>query len=259
MGNFVTKEGTLVANVAQTFNIGQLGTGSDSNAQSFAYANDDATHTHTISYNGQSMTVKPGETRTVSGLPLDPTMTIGGDAGSVGAYRLVASTASVPPTFALPQAGPIVTAALADGAVTEVKLEAYTATDTLLAKRCAVAVFDATADATLRAQGVHSFGPTLPDNCIITSAWIEPLTTPHSAGDLAKIALGSPDGATGILAATLVSDAKFVPGSPTATAVTGVATFPTKFTAAQKLIATVSVEDLTGGKFALHIEYDIGA
>jgi hypothetical protein len=118
MANFASKEGTLVANVAQTFNFKQL---LGVNASSLVYSNDDAAATHTLQVDGQNITVKPSEQRVLSGVQNWDVLTIGGDAGSTGAYRVYASSDEPAPLFYKPYGGPITTAAIADGAVTDAK------------------------------------------------------------------------------------------------------------------------------------------
>ena len=119
MANFASKENTLLAGVAQTFNFKQL---LGVNASSLVYSNDDASATHTLTIDGQSFTVKPGEQRVLSGVQNWDVLTIGGDAGSTGAYRVYASSDLPAPLFYKPYGGPITTTAIADGAVTDAKL-----------------------------------------------------------------------------------------------------------------------------------------
>jgi len=119
MANFASKEGTLAANVAQTFNFKAL---LGVNASSLVYSNDDAAATHTLQVAGQNITVKPSEQRVLSGVQNWDVLTIGGDAGSTGAYRVYASSDEPAPLFYKPYGGPITTTAIADGAVTDAKL-----------------------------------------------------------------------------------------------------------------------------------------
>lgn len=97
MANFAAKEGTLLANTAQTFNIKQLL--GNLGAQSLVYKNDDGAKDHILQLdNGQSVfTVKANEQRVVTGLADATLLTIGGDANSTGAYRLAVSTELQPP------------------------------------------------------------------------------------------------------------------------------------------------------------------
>lgn len=119
MANFASKEGTLGAGVAQTFNFKAL---LGVNASSLVYSNDDAAATHTLQIDGQNITVKPSEQRVLSGVQNWDVLTIGGDAGSTGAYRVYASSDEPAPLFYKPYGGPITTTAIADGAVTDAKL-----------------------------------------------------------------------------------------------------------------------------------------
>lgn len=119
MANFASKEGTLGVGVAQTFNFKQvLGV----NASSLVYSNDDAASTHKLTIDGQTISVLPGEQRVLSGVQNWDVLTIGGDAGSTGAYRCYASSDEPAPLFYKPYGGPITTTAIADGAVTDAKL-----------------------------------------------------------------------------------------------------------------------------------------
>ena len=99
MAYFAAKEDTLVANVAQTFNFkSQLG---GYGAQSLVYMNDSAnTHLLTLD-NGTKFTVKASKQRVVTGLSEATVLTIGGDAGSQGDYRLAASSELEPPIIEL--------------------------------------------------------------------------------------------------------------------------------------------------------------
>lgn len=119
MANFASKEGTLGAGVAQTFNFKQvLGV----NASSLVYSNDDSAATHKLTIDGQTISVLPGEQRVLSGVQNWDVLTIGGDAGSTGAYRCYASSDVPAPLFYKPYGGPVGTTGIADGAVTDAKL-----------------------------------------------------------------------------------------------------------------------------------------
>jgi hypothetical protein len=97
MANFCSKEGTLLANTAQSFNFDSL-IGS-TGAQSLVYKNDDGAKDHILQIDGgQSVfTVKANEQRVVTGLSDATVLTIGGDANSTGPYRLAVSTELEPP------------------------------------------------------------------------------------------------------------------------------------------------------------------
>lgn len=115
MAGFVSKEGTLVGNTSQTFNFRtELG----QPCKTLVYVNDDASATHRLVTNGQTVNVLAGEQAVLTGTDTYDTLVIGGDAGSTGAYRCRASTSDVPPLF-YTQAGfpngSVTTADLADG------------------------------------------------------------------------------------------------------------------------------------------------
>lgn len=119
MANIANYESTLVAGVAQTWNFKrELGVV----ATSLVYSNDDAAATHTLLLAGDTFTVKPSEQRVFTGVQNWDVLVIGGDAGSTGAFRVCASNDGQPPIFYKPYGGPITTAALADGSVTDAKL-----------------------------------------------------------------------------------------------------------------------------------------
>ena len=254
-----SKESTLVASTAQTFSFNDL---LGQPAASLVYQNDDASAVHLLTINGNTFHVKAGEQQVLTGCERYAELTIGGDVGSTGAYRCRASTDAEPPVLLKYLGASVATANIADGAVTEAKLQAASTRDVLAAKRCGVAVLDPSGNAAHRAVGTVLFGPTLPDNAIVTYAWWEVVTGFDSAASLATVSLGvATDGVAGIVAATLVSAAGLVAagvfaGTPTGTAVTG---FVTKTTAARQFAAVIAVEDLTVGKLELHFEYEVGA
>lgn len=104
------------------------------------------------------------------------------------------------------------------------------------------------------AIGTFDLGVTIPDNAIITDAWVDVLTTLTSATDAATIALHT-ETANDIVSAVAISaatdwDAGLRAGIPVGT----VATMK-KMSAARALTATVAVEDLTAGKFNVFVEY----
>ena len=260
MAGIASKEGTLVASTAQTFGFAAaLG----NRAGSLLYCNDDASHTHAVSIDGVPFSVLPGEKRSISGLEGYKVATLGGDSGSEGAFRCFASESEVAPAVVAPNGGPVGTAAITDGSVTEPKLQPAGTLDVLGADRSFVADFDATSDASLRTVGDHLFGPALPIGAIITRCWWEVVDGFDSALSLAKLALGvEVDAAAGIKAATVVSNAAYVapgnqPGLPTGVSVSG---FTTKTTlSGRRFVGTVSVEDLTVGRLVLHGTYVVGA
>ena len=119
MANFASKQGTLGAGVAQLFNFKAL---LGVNATSLTYSNDSASSTHQLSIDGFTFTVKPSESRVISGVENWEVLTIGGDGGSTGPYRCYATSSVVPATINKPYGGPITTAGLADDSVTDAKL-----------------------------------------------------------------------------------------------------------------------------------------
>jgi len=96
----------------------------------------------------------------------------------------------------------------------------------------------------------------LPDNAVVTRAWLEGVTTPTSAG-AATIALGFTGSAAAFKAATAYTDATFVADAASAAN----ATVPLKTNAAAgvNVIATIAVAALTAGKFDVHVEYIPGS
>lgn len=107
------------------------------------------------------------------------------------------------------------------------------------------------------AQGTFALGVNIPDNAIITRAWVEVLTTLTSGTDAATVALHA-EGADDIVAAIAISnggnpwDAGFHEGIQD-----GAAANMIKMSALRALTATVAVEDLTAGKFNVFVEYYI--
>lgn len=110
------------------------------------------------------------------------------------------------------------------------------------------------------AIGTHTLG-TLPENAVITQAWIHVLTTfTDGADDSATIALGYTGAATAFDAATAIStgttwDAA-APRVADAAADGAVGNFVTA-AAGDNIIATVADDDLTAGKLLLVVEYYI--
>ena len=120
------------------------------------------------------------------------------------------------------------------------------------------AVFDAGIAAN-QTVGVKVFGPELPNKAVITRAWWE-VATAFTGGAGATLALGlETDAATGIRAATLVTDAMygtlgFKEGTPTG----AVGQFMKATAAGRQLVATVAVAALTAGKLVVHCEWTVG-
>jgi len=148
------------------------------------------------------------------------------------------------------------TAQIANGAVTEAKLEAASTADKLHAHRIARATYDFATDG--GAQGTIGLGVTLPDNAIVVRAWYEVLTTLTSSTDAATVSLDIPtDDVAGLLAAIAISDASnpWDAGHHECIQDGTAANFSEKCTAARELSMTVATEDLTAGKFILFAEY----
>jgi hypothetical protein len=149
--------------------------------------------------------------------------------------------------------------------------------DGLTVRKVAVATFDPSGDSSQRTVAAHGLGVYLPDNAIITKAWIDVVTTFTSASsDTGTIALHA-QSADDIVAAIAISDASNVwdagihgskIGFPaladtgTDTALEVAALFAgsyLKLTAERELTATVAVAALTAGKLVLYVEYIVSA
>ena len=123
----------------------------------------------------------------------------------------------------------------------------------------------------------HGLGVYIPDNAVITNAWVDVITTFQSTAggtDLATIALMA-QGAGDLTAAISIADGGNVwdagihgclPGSYAEGTVSGdtavldaarKAASYIKLTAERQLTATVAVAALTAGKLVLHVEYII--
>lgn len=143
-------------------------------------------------------------------------------------------------------------------------------------KRVAQAVFNPSANTGERTTGAHGLGVYLPDNAILTRAWIDVVTTFTSAGaDAGTIAIHA-QSANDIVAAIAISDASNVwdagirgtkVGFPaladtgTETALTVAALFAAsmiKLTAEREITATVATQALTAGKAVIYVEYVLG-
>lgn len=141
------------------------------------------------------------------------------------------------------------------------------------------AVSDYTFDAAVNGTGVATYtltGPALPDNAIITDAWIDVLTafttsaaaevavsTGQSAGDLvAAVAVsGAPFSTTGIKG-TLVTFPNLGADAAHDSALEGIALVAgvkLKLTANRKPTVAVSVGALDAGKFILYVKYILSA
>ena len=143
--------------------------------------------------------------------------------------------------------------------------------------KVAMAIFDPSANTAQRPVGAYGLGVYLPDNAVITRAWVDVITTFTSAGaDAGTIALHS-QAANDIVSAIAISDASNVwdaglhgsklgfpaiAGSTASdTALEVAALFAgsyLKLTAEREITATVAVQALTAGKAAIYVEYVVG-
>lgn len=147
--------------------------------------------------------------------------------------------------------------------------------DGLTTKKVAVATFNPTGDTSQRTIAAHGLGVYLPDNAVITNAWVDVITTFTSATDAATIAL-KVQSANDLVSAIAISDVSNVwdagihgclPGSPvlgveashdTAIELAALqAASMVKTTAEREITATVAVEALTAGKAVIYVEYVI--
>lgn len=108
---------------------------------------------------------------------------------------------------------------------------------------------------TLDGEGNGGTGE-LPDNAIVTRAWLEPITDPTSSGS-ATIMLGLSEDTDAFLAATAYNHASFVAPEPVAIN----AAVPQKIdeAAGNTVVATIATAALTAGKFYVHVEMLQGA
>lgn len=141
-------------------------------------------------------------------------------------------------------------------------------------RELAVATFDPSANTGERTVAAHGLGVYIPDNAIITNAWVDVTTTFTSANDSATIAL-KVESAGDLTAAIAISDASNVwdagihgclPGSYAEATVAGdtavldaarKAASYVKTSAIREITATVAVQALTAGKLNVYVEYVI--
>lgn len=150
-------------------------------------------------------------------------------------------------------------ATVADLAVTEGKLSAYTA-DALHANRIARATFDFAVDG-----GSHNtdydMGVDLPDNAVVTRAWYDVITTFQSGGsDAAVLGIGIlSDDAQGLVAfASISSGTPWDAGFHEAIQSGAASNFSTKTTDARAVtfsISSTAAGDITAGKLVVFMEY----
>lgn len=115
----------------------------------------------------------------------------------------------------------------------------------------------------IEAQSNVLFGPTFPDNTIVTRMFYEVDATFKSGTDAATIGIGfATDDAAGLVATAAISavgdiwDAGYHDGIQNGAA----SNFGTKLTAARKLqFIRAGGEDLTAGSMTLYVEYVVGA
>jgi hypothetical protein len=142
-------------------------------------------------------------------------------------------------------------------------------------RELAVATFDPSGNTAERPIAAYGLGVFIPDNAVITKAWVDVVTTFTSAGaDAGTIAL-KVQSADDIVAAIAISDASNVwdagihgskigfpalADTATETALEVAALFAgsmLKTTAVRELTATVATQALTAGKLNLFVEYTI--
>ena len=144
-------------------------------------------------------------------------------------------------------------------------------------RELAVATFDPSGNTAERPIAAYGLGVFIPDNAVITRAWVDVVTTFTSAGaDAGAIALHV-QSANDIVAAIAISDASNVwdagihgskigfPALADTTTETALevaaleaATY-LKLTAERELTATVATQALTAGKAVIFVEYVISA
>ncbi len=94
----------------------------------------------------------------------------------------------------------------------------------------------------------------VPDNALITRAWLEPITAPVAVSGTPTIKLGITGNDDAFVAATNYDDAKWVPEEPIALT----NEVPLKTAAAVSILATVASANLSAGEFDVHVEYGPG-
>jgi len=142
-------------------------------------------------------------------------------------------------------------------------------------REIAVATFNPSANTGERTAAAHGLGVYIPDNAVITRAWVDVITTFQSAGaDAGTIALHL-QSANDIVSAIAISDASNVwdagihgskigfpalADTATDTALEVAALFAAsmlKTTAIREVTATVGGQALTAGKLNVYLEYTI--
>lgn len=146
-----------------------------------------------------------------------------------------------------------------------------------VARRVVSAVFDPSANTGERTVAAHGLGVYIPDNAIITNAWIDVITTFTTAGADAGTIAVMVQGAGDLTAAIAVSAAGDVwdagihgclPGSYAEATVAGdtaildaarKAASYIKLTAEREITVTVATQALTAGKMVVYVEYVLGS
>jgi hypothetical protein len=143
-------------------------------------------------------------------------------------------------------------------------------------REMAVATFDPSANSGQRTAAAHGLGVYIPDNAIITKAWVDVVTTfADGASDNATIAIHV-QSADDIIAAIAISDATNVWDAGIHGSKIGFPNFGAdaahdsqvevaalfaathlKMTAIREITATVAVHALTAGKANIYVEYVI--
>jgi len=179
------------------------------------------------------------------------------EATSAATYSVNASDSSSP---ALSYSQDLAaTAVIANGAVSEAKLQPANTDDILYPSRSFRAVYDFAADG--GAISVIGLGVTLPDNATVTRSLYRVITTCTSATDAGTMSVGFPtDGPADIVTATAIStgttwDATgdYVDGNQDGT----LANFTAELTDARELSVTIAGEAFTAGKVLFYGDYVI--
>jgi hypothetical protein len=145
----------------------------------------------------------------------------------------------------------------------------------VVAPRVVSAVFDPSANTAQRPIGAYGLGVYLPDNAVVTKAWIDVVTTFTSAGaDAGTIAVHAQT-ANDIVSAIAISDASnvwdagirgtkvgsYATSGNAETALVQAASLAAsmlKLTAEREVTVTVATQALTAGKAVIYIEYVLG-
>lgn len=179
------------------------------------------------------------------------------EATSAATYSVNASDSSSP---ALSYSQDLAaTAVIANGAVSEAKLQPANTDNVLLASRSFRCLYDFAVDG--GTIGTKALAVTLPEGATVTTAFYKVITTCATAGgDAGTLALGiASDGPDEFVAAIAVSaggnvwdvSGDWVACSPIGTA----ASFTSETTAARTIVAVIAVQNFTAGKVLIYGEY----